>query len=275
MSAKAKVLGTERATPTWVVPHYTGDEIAVGVAATIALHAIPILLIFLKIVHPLSSGVDEQDVVAKPVIAANVLKLGHPLDPKNLPDRFVPKQNKAPKNEAVASRDDPLHQKDAGPPPLNALDSDQTQKVDKNEPFPEDAGRTRPEEGSDAGMEGGVETDPNKVHVGDMYAVKLSSFFHDRWAIPTVISNAEAGKLCVVFQINISPRMIIWYVQVNPIRKSGNDLFDDSARSMLQKLLDDRTALPDPPNEVADGFKGHRVNLTLTGDMHGDASRCK
>jgi hypothetical protein len=44
---------------------------------------------------------------------------------------------------------------------------------------------------------------------------------------------------------------------------------------MLQKLLDDRTALPDPPVEVAGGFKGQRVNLTLTGDMHGDASRCK
>jgi hypothetical protein len=259
----------------WVNPHYAGDEIALGVAVALALHAIPLLLIFLKIVHPLSSGIDESDVVAKPVIAANVLKLGHPIDPKQLPDRFVPKQNKAPKNQVVASLDDPLHQKDAGPPPPNALDSNDTQKVDKNEPFPEDAGRTRPEEGSDAGVEGGIETDPTKVRAGDMYAVKLSSFFHDRWSIPTVISNAEAGKLCVVFQINIGPRMNIWHLTITPIRKSGNDLFDDSARTMLQKLLDDSTSLPEPPPEVAASFKGRTVNLTLTGDMHGDSSRCR
>jgi hypothetical protein len=259
----------------WVVPHYAGDEIALGFATAIALHAIPLMLIFLKVVHPLSSGVDETNVVAKPVIAANVLKLGHPPDPKTLPDRFVPKQNRAPKNDILAAKDDPLHQKDAGPPPPNATESDQTQKVDRNEAFAEDAGRTRPEEGSDAGVEGGVETDPNKVHAGDMYSVKLSSFFHDRWSIPTVISNADASKLCVVFRINITPRMVVWHLQIEPIKKSGNDLFDDSARTMLQKLLDDRTVLPDPPTEVAPNFKGRTVDLTLTGDMHGDASRCR
>ena len=259
----------------WVIPHYAGDEIALGFAVAIALHAIPLLLILLKIVHPLSSGVDESEVVARPVIAANVLKLGHPLDPKQLPDRLVPQQNKAPKKEILASQDDPLHQRDAGPPPPNAIDSPDTQHTDKNSPFAEDAGRPHQEEGSDAGIEGGLETDPNKVHAGDMYAAKLSSFFHDRWSIPTVISNADAEKLCVVFRINIGPRMNIWHLNVTPQRKSGNDLFDDSARSMLQKLLQDSTSLPDPPPEVADSFKGRTVDLTLTGDMHGDSSRCR
>ncbi len=41
--------------------------------------------------------------------------------------------------------------------------------------------------------------------------------------------------------------MVIWHVRIAPVKKSGNDLFDDSARSMLQKLLDDRTELPEPP----------------------------
>jgi hypothetical protein len=264
--------GTKRG---WVMPHYAGDELALGFAVAVALHAIPLLLIFLKVVHPLSSGVDETNVVARPVIAANLLKLGHPIDPSKLPDRFVPKQNKAPKNQVNVSPEDPLHQKDAGPPPPNAIDSPETQKVDKNEPFPEDAGRVRPEEGSDGGVEGGQETDPNKVRAGDMYASKLSTFFHDRWSIPTVISNAEAGKLCVVFRINIAPRMFIWHLQEIPVKKSGNDLFDDSARTMLQKLLDDKTGLPDPPTEVADSFKGRTVDITLTGDMHGDSSRCR
>lgn len=258
----------------WVRPHYSGDEVAIGVAVALAIHAIPLMLIFLKIVHPLSSNIEDEQQVAKPVIAANVLKLGQPLDPKRLPDRLVPKRNQAPKKEILASSEDPLHHNDAGAPD-NAIDDPNRVHTDKNLPFPEDAGRTHPEEGSDAGIEGGIETDPNKVHAGDMYAVKLSSFFHDRWSIPTVISNADAGRLCVVFQINISPRMIIWHVRTEPVKKSGNDLFDDSARSMLQKLLDDRSALPDPPNEVADSFKGRTVNLTLTGDMHGDASRCR
>jgi hypothetical protein len=246
----------------WVVPHYSGDEIAIGFAVTVALHAIPLLLIVLKVVRPLSMTLDDAPVVAKPVIAANVMKLGAPLDPKKLPDRLVAKLNTAPKHDIVASRDDPTHQNDAGPPPPLAIDSDQTHK-DKPDPFAEDAGRTRPEIGSDAGMEGGLETDPSKVHAGDMYALKLSGFFHDRWTIPTVITPAEENKLCVVYRINISPRMIIWHINTTPMKKSGNDLFDDSARTMLQKLLDDRSVLPEPPNEVSDQWKGRTVDVTL------------
>jgi hypothetical protein len=259
-----------KSTRSWVVPHYSGDEIAIGLAVTIALHAIPLLLVFLNIVHPLSSTLDENAVVAKPVIAANVLKLGHPPDPKKLPDRLVPKLNTAPQKDLLASREDPLKQQDAGPPPPNTQKSDQTNLNNKQDPFAEDAGRPLQAEGSDAGVEGGLETDPSKVRAGDMYALKLSSFFHDRWTIPTVITRAEESKLCVVFQINLSPRMLIWHLRTEPIKKSGNELFDDSARTMLQKLLDDRTVLPEPPNEVADSWKGRTVNLTL-----GDGKSCQ
>lgn len=265
-------------TKAWTRPHYTGDEIAVGVGVAFALHAIPILLVILNVIHPLSSSGDDVALVAKPVIAANILKLGQPLDPNKLPDRLVPKRNTAPKKEIVASREDPLKKDqppDAGPPPPNAAESEQTQKVAKNDPFAEDGGKPRPEQGSLEGLDSGTETDPNKVHAGDMYAAKLGAFFHERWQIPTVVSQADAARLCVTFQINISPRMVIWHVRTEPIKKSGNDLFDDSARSMLQKLLDDRTGLPDPPAEVADSFKGRTVNVTLTGDMHGDSSRCR
>jgi hypothetical protein len=52
-------------------------------------------------------------------------------------------------------------------------------------------------------------------------------------------------------------------------------LFDDSAREMLQKLLDNRTALPDPPPEVVDVYRGRTIAITLAGDAHGDASKCK
>ena len=43
--------------------------------------------------------------------------------------------------------------------------------------------------------------------------------------------------------------MVIWYVRQSILIKgsSGNELFDDASRSMLQKLLDDRTPLPRAP----------------------------
>jgi len=263
-----------KAQRSWVRPHYSGDEIAIGVGLAVAIHAIPALLVLLKIVHPLADSADNIE-VTRPVISANMLKLGHPLDPKQLPDRLIPHKNEAVKKQILASQEDPLHEHpDAGEPPPNAADSNRNLKVDQQSPFAEDGGRPN-EQGSDAGSDAGSETDPNKVHAGDMYAALLSKFFHDRWSIPTVITNADAQRLCVTFQIDITPRMIIWHLLEAPLKKSGNDLFDDSARSMLQKLLDDRTELPEPPAAVADSFKGHRVNLTLTGDMHGDSSRCR
>jgi len=69
-------------------------------------------------------------------------------------------------------------------------------------------------------------------------------------------SQGEANKLCVVYQVSLNRFMVVWHVRVEPIKKSGNELFDDSAHEMLQKLLDDRTPLPEPPAEVQDSFRG-------------------
>jgi hypothetical protein len=55
------------------------------------------------------------------------------------------------------------------------------------------------------------------------------------------------------------------------VRKSGNDLFDDSAREVLQKLLDGNTPLPDPPDSVADTYRGRTVNITMQG---GGGAKC-
>jgi TonB C terminal len=258
-------------------PKYEGDEIALGVSLAIALHAIPIAIIVLYslgIFHR-APDVEEQPFVAKPVVAATLLKLGKPIDPTKLPDRFVPRARTAPKQDLVASKDDPIKRHDAGAPPPLAQDSDIRRLIDKSDPFAEDAGKDRPEEGHALGVEGGTETDPNKVKAGDMYAARLGAFFHERWQYPTVISQGEANKLCTVFQVNISPRMQVWHVRQNPVRASGNELFDDSARTMLQKLLDDRTSLPEPPPEVAEQYRGRTVNIALSGDLHGDSSRCR
>jgi hypothetical protein len=57
--------------------------------------------------------------------------------------------------------------------------------------------------------------------------------------------------------------MRVWFVQQTPTKPSSNDLFDDSARSMLQKLVDDHTELPQPPPEVETSYRGQRINVGL------------
>ncbi len=256
-------------------PSHSGDEVALGVAIAIALHAVPLIVLGLRATHPMPTLEENKEQVSKPVIAASLLKLGKPLDPSKLPDRMVPKKATAPKNDLVASTNDPSHKVDGGPPPPNVENSDIASLVKKSDPFAEDAGVVRPEQGFAEGVEGGLATDKSQVHPGDMYAARLGTFFHERWQYPTVISQGEANKLCVVVEFNLNPRMVIWHVRTIPVKVSGNDLFDDSARTMLQKLLDDRTALPEPPPEVADQYKGRTVQVVLSGDLTGDTSRCK
>jgi hypothetical protein len=247
-------------------PGYEGDEVAVGVALAFALHAIPVAILVLRLYFP-ALQVDEQPLVAQPVIGATLLKLGKPLDPKQLPDRLVPKARTAPAQKLVASREDPakkpLEKPDAGPPPPDAKDSDIQRLIAKSDPFAEDAGKERPEQGFAAGSDAGTETDPNKVRAGDMYAATLRKFLEDHWQIPTVISQGEVRKLCVWFTPQLDPRMRLWFVPQSPTKGSGNDLFDDSARSMLQGLRDAQTPLPEPPREIADTYRGKRINLGL------------
>jgi hypothetical protein len=232
---------------------------------------------FVKAACPNAFGHEEEvAVTGKPIVAASLLKLGKPLDPSKLPDRLVPRARTAPQKDTVASREDPAkkHDQDAGPPQPNTQQSDISRLIAKSDPFAEDGGKDRPVEGHPEGIEGGTETDPNKVHAGDMYAAKLGAFFHDRWVFPTVISQGEANRLCVAFQISIGPRMTIWHLRTDPTRKSGNDLFDDSAREMLQKVLDDHTPLPEPPPEAADTYRGKTISILLSGDAHG-GSKCQ
>jgi hypothetical protein len=241
---------------------YEGDEVALGLALAIAIHAIPIVVLVVSILVP-SHDAPEEALVAKPVIAASLLKLGKPLDPKKLPDRIAPKQSTTNRKDVVASQNDPAHTTDAGAPPPDAKQTDLQQLMAKSDPFAEDAGKVRPDEGFANGSDAGTETDPNKVHAGDLYATQLDAFFRQRWNIPSVISQGDENKLCVQYQVNISPRMVIWHLQEAPVRKSGNDLYDDSAKETLQKLLDDKTALPDPPKEIAESYRGRTVVVGL------------
>lgn len=257
-------------------PRYTNDEVVVGILVAVALHLLSIgPFVYKALVPSAPDPDDDKPLVARPVVQAALLKLGKPLDPKQLPDRFVPQQRSAPKKQLNASQDDPAKKdRDAGPPPPdNAQDSDLTNLVAKSDPFAEDAGKARPEEGHPGGVDGGTETDPSKVRAGDMYATQLGQFFGQHLNVPSVISIGEERKLCSVFEINLGKNMVIWHVKNDAVRSAGNELFDDAARSMLLKLLDDKAPLPQPPPEVDELYRGRRIQIVITG-RNGDPSRC-
>ncbi len=256
-------------------PRYTSGEITIGLVLAVVLHVGPVGALLYKRAYPSAAEQDEAPLVARPVVQASLLKLGKPLDPKKLPDRFVPQQRTAPKKQLTASQEDPGKKPpDAGaPPPTNAEDSDLTNLVAKSDPFAEDGGKQRPEEGHESGVDGGTETDPNKVRAGDMYATQLGQFFGQHLNVPSVISVGEERKLCAVYEINLGRNMVIWHVRNAPVKGSGNELFDDAARTMLLKLLDDKTPLPQPPKEVDELYRGRRIQIVVTG-RNGDASRC-
>jgi hypothetical protein len=233
-------------------PRYATDEIALGFVAAIVLHFVFVGPFIARALFPHGPEEEEKPLVSRPVVQASLLKLGKPIDPKKLPDRLVPQQRTAPKKQVVASREDPLkpNKPDAGPPPPpNAQDSDIANLIAKSDPFAEDAGKKRPEEGRAEGVDGGTETDPNKVHAGEMYATQLGQFLGQHLTVPSVISVGEARRMCAVFQVHLNNGMIVWHVRNQPVKSSGNELFDDAARNMLLKLLDDKTPLPPPPKD--------------------------
>jgi hypothetical protein len=250
------------------------DETVLGVVAAVALHIAAVGPFVYKALVP-SAHTEEEDkpLVSRPVVQAALLKLGKPLDPKKLPDRFVPQQRTAPKKQINASQEDPGKKQDAGAPPPNAQDSDIANLVNKSDPFAEDAGKRQPDEGHAGGVDGGTETDPNKVHAGDMYGMQLGQFFGQHLTVPSVISVGDERRLCAIYEINVGKNMVIWHVRNSPVKGSGNELFDDAARSMLLKLLDDKTPLPQPPKEVDELYRGRRIQIVVTG-RNGDPSRC-
>ena len=118
-------------------------------------------------------------------------------------------------------------------------------------------------------------TDPARAKALEQYGAQLARFLRQRWQIPTSVPVAEAARLCVTFQANVSRSLVIWHVRAEPTKASGNALFDDSARAMLEKLLQDRTPLPEPPPEVADLFRGRTLVLVLPGNPKADGASCK
>ena len=120
------------------------------------------------------------------------------------------------------------------------------------------------------------EASPESADAGtsDEYAWRLSRFFAARLQVPPSITAAEAKKLCVVVQVNVTHKMEIWHTRSEPVVSSGNDAFDAAAIAMMRKITDDAVVLPQPPKDVDDLYRGRVMRIVLRGDLHGDASRC-
>ncbi|MDB5217643.1 MAG: hypothetical protein JWO86_5570 [Myxococcaceae bacterium] len=128
---------------------------------------------------------------------------------------------------------------------------------------------------ADAGSAAAPDTDADRAKALAAYAWELGKFLHDRWQIPTSISVAEAHRRCVTFQVSVSRALVIWHVKREPIRPSGNALFDDSARTMLEKAMEDKAHLPEPPPAFDDMFRGRTLVISMPGDPHSAPSTCK
>jgi hypothetical protein len=96
-------------------------------------------------------------------------------------------------------------------------------------------------------------------HAGDRYAVALAHFFQERMPKPSRFA-------CVTFQIRIDRTMHVWHVGRAPVQPSGDDTFDAAVRGIFEKLVDEKTALPDPPLEVAERYRGRTVNVRIGDD---------
>ena len=219
-------------------PRFERDEIVLGAVAALALHGVFAGLLIVKVKDP--APILEETAVTKPVIGATMMKLGKPIDPKKLPDRLVPQARTAPQNRATTSRDSttdsaantdpnaPASRKDAGAPVPNAKDDDLLNLAAKSDPFAEKT-QARPEVGDPSGTREGTATDPSQVQAGDAYAAKLGQFFRDHWQIPTVITEAQASRLCVSYAVDVSSSMQITHVGLG-------SLTDDPAATAMETV---------------------------------------
>jgi len=130
------------------------------------------------------------------------------------------------------------------------------------------------EAGRGAIVETGQSPDAGVTNGGEAsYAAELGSFFAQRLPLPSTLSADEAKKLCVVYDISLSKRMVVWHIKSDPVKSSGNDAFDHAARDMLLSLLDAKTPLPPPPTEVDDHYRGRRIAIAIVGGP-GASSNC-
>jgi len=260
-----------------IVPAHASDELAVGLGLAFAIHALPAVMVGLTLAGYVSMRTTEHKVVAPPIIAAELLKLGDEQRVFELPQRQAPVMATKPDDTIVASEsasNEPVEKRDAGVKPKNAKEEDMLARfAEKAEAFAEknapavgvvvDAGApsSMGVAGAANGSAFGTQTDPSKVRGGSIYAAQLRDFFKSQWSIPSFLDPKDVAQLSVKYKISFDQQMHVVSVSEQPVLSSGNDFFDDSARNMLLRLRDTRANLPQPPEDEAPMFRGKTIVL--------------
>lgn len=247
-------------------PSYTSDEKVLGVVVALALHVVIIGPFVYRAMVPSARSQERRSRSSpgpwsRPRCSSSASRSTRRSSPIGSSRRRAPRRRAGRRvaggpGQGEAGRGTPTAERAGGLRPHEPRRQER--------PVRRGRGKRRPEEGHESGVDGGTETDPSKVRAGDMYATQLGQFFGQHLNVPTVISIGEERRLCAVYEVQINRQMVIWYVRQAPVKTSGNELFDDAARTMLQKLLDDRTPLPQPPKEVDELYRGRRLQIVVT-----------
>ena len=246
--------------PTLLDARFFSREMMVGgaFAAVVAHIALPLLVI--AITSLLAA------VVAKPapnfnemhVVEAKFVRLGKKPDPKKLPDRIVPRQQTAPDEAKVVSKNPRDNDKpDAGPRPERPKVDALTRLGDKAQVFAE-IQEEKEREGDPNGTHDGTETE---AQVGDIYLGKIAALFKKGWTIPSTLGDTSRLKVGTTFQITTDLQIGDFQI----IQSSGEPLFDQSVEDRFRQMRDQNVRLPEPPPEVADQFLGQTLGIRFKG----------
>jgi len=184
-------------------------------------------------------------------VVAKLVRLGKKRDPKQLPDKIVPREAtvKAKGVSYDAEPDDKPRQrkkhKDA------KLSDRMRSALDRAAALSNPALNTQPE-GDPNGVVGGTAT---KAGAGDVYMTRIADLWNRTWSLPSIIPREQAKKLFVKVVIEIDKTGKI-KLPITFTRKSGNDHFDASVSQAWQRIK----RLPLPPGDrlaavLANGLK--------------------
>jgi len=214
------------------------------------------LLVLLGLAVPV--GERERPKPPVDVIAAEFVKLGKPFDPRMLPQREVPKLAKR-KSDAIAVSPDAKErpkEEQKKPKTKESKESLLDNLVDRTEDFAEDI-----EQEQQGDPQGIAEGTAKIAKLGDIYLGKLKVFFQKGWDVPNVVQNVE--KLVAIAGVRISSEGLVQEVTIQT--PSGDPLFDQSVIEAVNRLIDARATIPEPPPELLSTYYGTSLPVRFRG----------
>ncbi len=235
---------------------------AFGATVTFTVHAVLLAALVAS-----RGGCSGQDASSPPrnVIAAQLVRLGRPPDPRRLPNRHVPLRSTAPRTEVALSKSLRPDAPAAEAPqkrPVDAVDDAKLRRVFERARAFAEPGDPQPMEGSPEGVPEGTVTDPTLARAGDLYATQLAQAFRDKWTAPTVIAEADLASLACTLRIAVGGDRRIGSVRV--AQSSGNRLYDDTAVEAVERFRRETGPIPEPPAELRRLILGQELTLRFS-----------